>query len=311
LKNTLHYLKVGVIVFGWALAPVIGEYIIDQTKQLSPFQLSFIRYFLAALTLVVIFFFKSREKRPSKQDLVKTVKEKWHFLFITSVFVSLMPICLFFAVKKTTASSSSFLLNINVAFIPLIAFVLVKEKIKRNQIIGVSVTIIGSFLVIFNNEIKSLDFSLSSFSSSTVVGNLLALISGLSWAIYTVLLKKFYTEDDPLFITFLNLLLSSIFLFPIAFFIFPYSVSITFLGLVLVFLLSIVSTALAYTFWLDILAYMHTTEVGVIQVLVPVISALLAVFFLGETITFVFAIGAILIIVGLFIVEKETEIVQE
>ncbi|MHA1115484.1 MAG: DMT family transporter [Candidatus Heimdallarchaeaceae archaeon] len=307
----LHYLKVGTIVFGWALAPVIGEFIIDQTKQFSPFQLSFLRYSLAAITLMIIFLFQNREKRPSKQEMVKTLKDKWFFLLVTSIFVSLMPICLFFAVKKTTASSASFLLNINVAFIPLIAFFLVKEKIKKFQAIGVSVTIIGSFLVIFDKEIKSLDFSLSSFTSSTVVGNLLALASGLSWAIYTVLLKKFYTEEDPLFITFLNLLLSSIFLFPIAFFLFPFSISVTYLGIVLVMTLAIVSTALAYTFWLDILAYMSTTEVGVIQVLVPVISALLAVFFLGETITFVFAIGAFLIIVGLFLVEKETELVEE
>ena len=45
-KKIIHLLKASTVVLGWSLTPVVGDYLIDQKAQLSPYQLAFFRYFI-------------------------------------------------------------------------------------------------------------------------------------------------------------------------------------------------------------------------------------------------------------------------
>ena len=85
------------------------------------------------------------------------------------------------------------------------------------------------------------------------------------------------------------------------------------LGIVLVIVIAVLSTSLAYSFWLDILGYLSTTQTGMIQALVPLLSVVWSVSFLGDSVTYIFGIGAVLIIASIIIVEtrkNEEELVE-
>jgi drug/metabolite transporter (DMT)-like permease len=284
------------VVLGWSLTPVIGEYLVDQKQELSPFQLSFFRYLIAA---IVLYFLVISQTDIRNKDIWVSLKNNWLKYIVVAIFSAFMPVFLFLAVRDTTASSASFLLNSNVVLIPIFAFFILKERIRKIYAIAITLSLTGLFLVIFNEYL----FNLSEFPIGALWGNLLAFGSGLVWALYTVFLKRFFPEENPLLATFLSLLIGSGILVFFAFLIPPRTMSLSLLGVFLMILLAVLSTSLAYSFWLSLLQYLSATETGIIQTLVPITSVVLSIIFLRETITWIFVIGAIFIVAGIFLVE--------
>ena len=297
-QKLVHWLKVATVVIGWALTPVIGEYLVDLKHELSPYQLSFFRYSIAALALYFILIFQSEV---NNKDIWNSLKNNWWKYIIIAIFSAFMPVFLFLAVKDTSASSASFLLNANVVIIPVLAFFILKEKIRKLYALGISLSMIGLFLVIFDKHL----FNLSEFPIGSLIGNLLAFGSGFFWALYTIFLKRFFSKENPLLVTFLSLSLGSLILVFFAFLIPPRTMSVSVLGAFLIIVIAVLSTSLAYSFWLSLLQYLTATETGIIQTLVPISSVIIAIIFLGETITWIFAIGAIFILIGIFIIEMK------
>ena len=186
-EKIVHWLKASVIILGWSLTPVIGDYLVDQTGQLSAYQLAFFRYFVAAVVIYIILMF---QKDVKNKDITVSIRKHWWKYLITSIPCAAMPVLLFLAVNTTTASTASFLLNSNIILIPIIAFFLIREKITKRYFMGLALALIGVFFVIFDENL----LDLANLSLGSVGGNLLALGSGLSWAFYTVFLKKFFTS---------------------------------------------------------------------------------------------------------------------
>ncbi|MCG3217112.1 MAG: DMT family transporter [Candidatus Heimdallarchaeota archaeon] len=303
-KKYVHWLKVSVVVFGWSLTPVIGDYLIDKDHQLSAYQLSFFRYLIAAVALYVILRFQTNIKNT---DIISSLRNKWKAYILISIPSALMPVLLFLAVRTTTGSSASFLLNSNIILIPIIAFIIIREKIRKSYIVALSISLIGLFFVIFDENL----LNLGNLSLGAITGNLLAFGSGFCWALYTVFLKKFFSEDNPLLVTFLSLLMGSIYLVFFAFLVPPTEMSINWLGIILIIVLAVISTTLAYSYWLDILSYLTTTQTGIIQALVPLFSVIWSVSFLGDRVSYFFGIGAVLIVTSIVIVERRKSVEEK
>ena len=285
------------MVIGWALTPVVGEYLVDLQGQISPYQLAFFRYFLAAVALYFLLIF---QQKVTNKEIIISLRNKWKKYILVSIFSAFMPVLLFLGVELTSASSASFLLNSNIILIPLFAIIFLKEKMKKNYVIGILISTIGLFLVIFDTNL----LAITEVSLDVIYGNLLAFGSGFAWALYTVFLKKFFADENPILVTFISLLMGSFYLVFFAFAIPPYvSMTLDFLGIVLVLVIAVLATSLAYSFWLSLLKILPTTQTGIIQSFVPMTSVLLSFIFLNETITYIFGIGGVLIIIGIIIVE--------
>lgn len=296
-KIISRLIQVGTVILGWALTPVIGEYLVDRTGQLTPLQLSFFRYFFASLVLFILLLFNTKNVF---KKILESFRNKWKIYLLASAICAGMPVLLFFSVKWTSASSASFLLNSNIILIPIFAFLFIREKISKWQAIGIIISFLGLFLVIFDKDLLTL-FQLSKLN---MLGNLLAFSSGIFWALYTIILKKYFSDENPLLVTFLNLFIGSIFLAGFAFSIDLDYLQVNLSGWFLILLIAIVSTSLAYTFWLTLLKGISSTKTGIIQAFVPIVSVILAIIFLDESITYIFGIGAILIAGGIFFVER-------
>ena len=106
-------------------------------------------------------------------------------------------------------------------------------------------------------------------------------------------------------VTFVSLLMGSFYLAFFAFLVSPVQISFNVLGVFLLLAMAILGTSFAYSLWLDILSYLSTTEVGILQVLVPIFSVLWSVSFLdeGKELTWFFGVGAVLIIASIVIFE--------
>ncbi|MCK5047525.1 MAG: EamA family transporter, partial [Candidatus Heimdallarchaeota archaeon] len=96
-----------IVILAWSTPNVIGEYLTNNSG-LTPIQISAIRYLPAALTLVLVCLATKRGKQ-----LIIDLKEKHIHLIIASLILASFVLFQMYSVKFTTASASSFLLNVN------------------------------------------------------------------------------------------------------------------------------------------------------------------------------------------------------
>lgn len=82
----------------------------------------------------------------------------------------------------TTASKTALLVDINVVAVAMVSYFAFRERLSKLQVLGVA---LGSLGVVLVTSDKGL-----SFSSSELLGDILAYLAGWSWAFFIVLSKK-------------------------------------------------------------------------------------------------------------------------
>ncbi|MEA2070340.1 MAG: DMT family transporter, partial [Asgard group archaeon] len=218
----------------------------------------------------------------------------------TGIILSTFLLLQMYSVKFTTASASSFLLNVNPIITYLLAFLILKEEHQWWGFIGVIVSIGGVFLIAVPiDEIGNL------FASQLFLGNIMAFLSGFAWAVYSIYIKRFLKKEDPVICTTWSIIVSTIILC-IAMVIFEggFPQNLNWVSTCLLLFMGIIPTAIAFTLWLYVIGKTPVQKLSVFQFLIPIIATLLAVLFLNETLNKFFYIGAGLIIIGLLITQK-------
>ncbi|MGC9780948.1 MAG: DMT family transporter [Candidatus Heimdallarchaeota archaeon] len=282
-----------VIIVAWATPNVIGKYI-DNTTDLEPIQISALRYLPAALTLVIVCLATKRGKQ-----LILDFKEKYIHLIIASLILTSFVLFQMYSVTMINANASSFLLNVN----PIITFVLsilvLKERHKWWGALGVFIAFAGVFFIAIPiDQIKT------TFSPAELIGSLLAFLSGFAWAAYSVYLKKFLKERDPITTTTWTLGISAVILTIVMFSVYGwFSSTAKYYHYITILFMGIVPTAIAFTLWFETIRRISVQKASVFQFLIPIIATLFTLA-MGELITWFFALGGVLIIGGLIIAQK-------
>lgn len=291
------FVMVLIAIISWATPNVIGRYL-AQTSTLSPIQISVFRYVPATIVMILICLVTNRGRQ-----LIGTLKKNFVHLFIASLFLDGLVLFQMFSVVYTSASASAFLLNANPVFAYLLAILLLKEKRHWWGLIGVFISLIGIFLVAI--PIEELHVLIA---SETILGNILGLLSGVSWAGYTIYLKKFLKKEEPMSTTSWTLSFSLVTLVPAMIIELFISNEQTFRpsweAVLLTVFMGVFATAIGFTLWFASVRKAPVQKISVFQFLTPIIATLLAVIFLNETINYIFAIGGVLIIIGLLITQK-------
>lgn len=101
-----------------------------------------------------------------------------------------------YALMHTTTGNVSLLSSISPIFTAILLSIIYKTKMKKGEVIGSSVAFIGVAMVIFSESIgKGLGFEIHPF------GDLLALTCAVSWAVYSIAIKRLIPIYSTLFIT--------------------------------------------------------------------------------------------------------------
>jgi len=198
------------------------------------------------------------------------------------------------ALDRSTAVDVSIIMNSNAIFIiPLAIFI--GESFTSRKIIGVIIGLIGCVLVI-NGKITGFQI----LQREHFIGNLIAIVASVSWALYTIMGKSLVREYGGLVVTSLNMVVGSIPLFLLtlgsgALTIPPLKASIYILYL------AIFPTALGFVFWYQALEKLDAGRLGPLQYLVPIGTAIISLFFLDEGIKLASIVGMVLIFLGIYI----------
>jgi len=132
----------------------------------------------------------------------------------------------------------------------------------------------------------------------TPLGVLLLGVTGAAWALYTAAGR---TVTDPRAATTGNFLVLAVaLLVPIGVTV-SGGPTVTTTGLVLGAVMGSVTTALSYVAWYACQRRMSATTAGTVQLVIPILAAAGAMLLLGERLTLVFVLAALLVFAGLWI----------
>ena len=126
----------------------------------------------------------------------------------------------------------------------------------------------------------------------------LMIIAGVSWAIYTILGKK---SSDSLYNTMDNFVKSLIFIVIFYILFLPENMFITNKGLLLAFISGSITSAIGYVLWYEVLPKMQFITAGIIQLFVPIISIVISIIFLNESLSMTLFLSATMIFIGIIL----------
>jgi drug/metabolite transporter (DMT)-like permease len=205
----------------------------------------------------------------------------------------------FLGTKLSTAANGSLVTSATPAFVLLFAWILLGEKITSRRLIALVLATLGVVAVI--------DPRSAQLNPDLFLGNLLLLGAAVTWALYSVLVRKTTQTMDVLpfsLVAFLGGLPVSL---PAGIWeLKTMGVGAISLGVVGgVLFLGIISTALAMVLWNTAFAYLDASLASLTFFAQPVVGTLLGWLFLGERVTTLFLFGGLLIGIGLIVSSRE------
>ena len=278
-KQTLLYAAAMLATFLWASAFPATRYALNYY---SPVSLMVMRFSAAALTLGVVGMLK-KISLPKLKDLPMFVASGMSGVFLYSYLFTTGSV-------SVPAGVSSFIIASSPIFTLILTRIFLKEIVKPICWVGVLISFCGLAAVTLT---QTTEFS---FDIGLVLVVCAALCSGAYSTVMRVLTKT-YTALEATTYTIIAGALGTLLFLPTAISEMPDS-NLT-VNLVVVFM-GVFPAALAYLAWSYALSKAKkTAHVTVFSYLIPLISALLAYVWLGETLSVFTFIGGLVIIAGM------------
>jgi drug/metabolite transporter (DMT)-like permease len=272
----------------WGGMYVVSKVVLDI---IPPFSLVSLRLLLGSLTLAMVLIMRGFP--------TITRKQFWQVIGVGFVGYGVSLSLQFLGTKLSTAANGSLVTSATPAFVLIFAWILLKEKITSLRLLALFLATLGVVAVI--------DPRSAQLNPDLFLGNLLLLGAAVTWALYSVLVRKATQALDVLsfsLIAFLGGLPVSI---PAsAWELKTIGIGEINLGIIAgVLFLGIISTALAMVLWNNAFTLVDANLASLTFFAQPVVGTLLGWLFLGEKITSLFLFGGLLIGVGLVISSRE------
>jgi len=212
----------------------------------------------------------------------------------------------FVGTKLSTAANGSLVTSATPAFVLLFAALMLGEKITPRRLLALTVASLGVLAVIYPRS-SGVDPRTAQLSPYLFWGNLSLVAAALTWALYSVLVRKVTRDIDVLsvsLITFAGGL-------PVSLPLGAWEAATQGYGpigwgvVAGVLFLGIISTALAMYLWNTAFATLDASAASLTFFAQPVVGTILGAFFLGDKITPLFILGGVLIGIGLLISSRE------
>lgn len=188
--------------------------------------------------------------------------------------------------KYTTASNSAFITSLYVVFTPFIAYLILREKIKPGNFVSLIIAVIGLYLI----SGASLKFN---------KGDLLTVLSALSFAFQIVLVQKF-GEKDYLSLAFWQISWNFIFSFMYAGIVEGFKFPTNYLPWAGILYTSLFATVIAFTLQIRYQGKTKAHKAALIYSAEPIFGHIAAFITIGEVLSLKGYAGAGLILAAIW-----------
>ena len=262
------------VLVSFAANSLVTRYVVGN-RLLDAYLLTVVRFVAGAVALLVLTL--GRGDRPSL-----TRANLW-----PAFWLGVYAVCISFGYEHIGAAAGTFVFYATV-LAGLVAYdVVSRTPVPRVRVVGALVSLTGVGVL-----------TAPAAGDVTPLGVLLLAVTGAAWALYTAAGR---TVTDPQTATTGNFTVLAVALMV------PVGVTVlggptvTTTGLVLAALMGSVTTALSYVAWYACQRRMSATTAGTVQTIIPILTAAAATVLLGERLTVLLVLAALLVFAGLWI----------
>lgn len=279
------------LIFQQFIASTTHIFAKNLTFDLPPTLVLLFRSLFASIMFVILLFLR-------KQNIFAIKKQDFpRFLILGVLNIPLNQFLFFVSIKLTTAPNVALAYALSPIFILIIATIFLKEKVTIRKIFGIVIAFLGIGLILTEKGL--------SLKSEYFLGNILALVASISWALYSTYGKPLIREYGSIFTTAVAMFFGFILYLPISFALGDFNdiemvKSIHWLQIIY---LAVMTSGLAYLLWYYALKRLPASNVGVFNNLQPVFTTILSMIFFGQVLTGIYLIGGTMVIIGVILAQ--------
>jgi drug/metabolite transporter (DMT)-like permease len=279
------YLMLTLAVLFWAGNFILGRAV---RMEVPPIALAFWRWAVASLLII-------GPALPALKRDGPAIRRNWPIItLLAATGVASFNTLVYSGLQYTVAVNAFLMQAMMPVFIIVFSYLMFRVRINRRQTLGVALCLAGALTIIFQGDLRV------AASLSLNPGDLLVLLAVLSYAAYSVLLRK-RPPIHPLSFVAVTFILGTLMLVP--FYVWE-TVSVRAIQYNAVTLAAILYVAI-FPSIISYLCYNRGVETiganraGLFLYLMPVFGSTMAVFFLGEALLWFHWVGIVLIGAGL------------
>jgi len=291
-KINFAYIFLFLAVLFWSGNFLVGKY--ASYHQIPPFSLNFYRWLFAGIILLPFTF---KEILKKKNYIFENIG---FFIILGISSITIFNSAVYYSLYYMQVISGVLMISTIPVWIMFISSILGIEKTNKFQIFGVILSLLGVLFIITKSDlnlIKNLDFN---------KGDLIMASGMFAWALYSALLKKKTYEISQITLLEVVIIIGLLFLVPIYFLEMklgnPLVVDKPFI-LTLSYVVLLPGLA-SFFFWIKGISIIGANRAGVFLHLMPIFGSLMAIILFNEKFMFYHLLGAIFIIAGITLSNK-------
>jgi drug/metabolite transporter (DMT)-like permease len=202
----------------------------------------------------------------------------------------------------TTAAKAALFINLSAIWVAILSPKLLGESFSKKKIAGVLFGLTGIVFVSTN-----LDFS--TIGQGQLIGDLMLIVSGVSWALFMIYNKKLIMNSTSATFQSMTwvLVLTMLTIAPFAVLSGPRFFDLTGTAWLAIFYTAIVCWVLPYYMWLEGLKHLSASTSTILLLSEIVVAVILSIIVLKEPITIFSSIGAFLIVIAIALVSLKSK----
>ncbi len=282
----------------WGTAFPFSKYIID--KSINP-----IVFLALRMSFALLFCFGyTISTKQVKKWFFMFKRNFWHLLILGMILYASSYIIQYFGVSYTTAINQTIISNTTTFFVVFFNFILYHHKPTKIFVISMITGFLGILLIMLNDNLQ--------ISSTTIIGDLLTLLSFFIWALYVVFNRNISIKENPQFVTLSVFIWVCFLLVPLSFG-FGMVEQVKLLSILdwgVIAYLGIICSGLSTLFYTIALSNeeIPSENLALIGFLIPVIGIFTSVLLLpDEEINLRIIVGCIIVIISVFIIESKKQ----
>ena len=277
-----------IAVFIWSLNIVVTRYVTDY---ISPVSISFYRWLIAFLILTPFMLKTVWQQR-------RLITQHWRQLAVLSAFGMVLYQGLGYTAAHYTTATNMGIIN---AFIPVftiaVSLLLLKEIPSRYALIGCGISFVGLLFVVAKGDFANL------LTMGGHLGDIMMIFAVFFYAFYGVFLKKWQLQIPLLLSLYVQIFFALVYHLPF----------VLYLGLDAlnmqnassVFYAGVFPSLVAPLVWMLAVQHLGPNRTSIFMNLMPVVTAVIAYFWLAEQWMLYHTIGTAMAIIGVILAQRK------
>lgn len=285
-QNFLGHSLAFISVFIWSALYVSTKILLEH---FNAFELLFLQFIIGYIFLLII--------KP-KRLVLEDKKDKLYFIICGLFGITIYNLFLNIAIDYSLASNVSVIIAASPLFTALISFLLKIEKPYFNFFIGFIISIVGIIIITFNGKIEL---------QLKPLGDIMAVISSIGWAVYSVFIVKITDKKYDFILSTRKIIFYGIVFMIPSFFFFDFNPNWAALKNPIVLFnmlfVAIFASGICFIIWNKATDLIGVLKTNVYVYLTPIITIIISIIVLKERMTFIAFIGITLTLIGVIVSE--------